>query len=154
VSSTIYSGTQAAGADLKPFEETGFGEFLGSAQKALAPSDQGHITTLASGVGSLLAFIPGSFLKGGAKLITLLGQSMGLGAEEARSRAEMARLEGKDVSPEQQFISQLGGLGIGVTELLPAERLFGTIKDVMRGVPKDKLDEFAPGLPQVSTSHC
>jgi hypothetical protein len=144
--SLAYTGARAAGADLIPFEKTGFGQALGSAQTALAPSDAGLVTQFGSGLGSLLSFIPGGLLKGGIGLATRLTQAGSVGSEEARSRAEQARLEGKDVSAGQQLLSQLGGTVVGFSELAPVERLTKPLQAVLRGVPISKADEIAPGL--------
>ena len=127
IASLGYTGVRAAGADLVPFEQTGVGQALSRAQTALAPSDAGMITQFGSGLGSLLSFIPGGMLKGGVGLATRLTQAGAVGSEEARSRAEQARLEGKDVSAGQQFTSQLLGTGVGFTELAPVERLTGPL---------------------------
>jgi hypothetical protein len=144
--SLAYTGARAAGADLIPFEKTGFGQALSSAQTALAPSDAGMVTQFGSGLGSLLSFIPGGMLKGGIGLAARLTQAGATGSEEARSRAEQARLEGKDVSAGQQLLSQLGGTAVGFTELAPVERLTKPLQAVLRGVPISKADEIAPGL--------
>ena len=146
ITSLGYTGARAAGAELAPFEKTEFGQALGRAQTALAPSDAGMITQFGGGLGSLLSFIPGGFLKGGLGLATRLTQAGAVGSEEARSRAEQAVLEGKTVSPTQQFQSQLMGTGIGFTELLPVERLSDPIKAVLRGIPASEADKIAPGL--------
>jgi hypothetical protein len=144
--SLAYTGARAAGADLIPFEKTGFGQALSSAQTALAPSDAGMVTQFGSGLGSLLSFIPGGLLKGGIGLATRLTQAGSVGSEEARSRAEQARLEGKDVTAGQQLLSQLGGTAVGFSELAPVERLTKPLQAVLRGVPISKADEIAPGL--------
>jgi hypothetical protein len=141
-----YTGARAAGAELAPFEKTEFGQALGRAQTALAPSDAGMITQFGGGLGSLLSFIPGGVLKGGVGLATRLTQAGAVGSEEARSRAEQAALEGKAVSPGQQFQSQLMGTGVGFTELAPVERLAGPLKAVLRGIPVSEADKIAPGL--------
>jgi hypothetical protein len=146
IASLGYTGARAAGADLIPFEQTGVGQALGKAQTALAPSDAGMITQFGSGVGSLLSFIPGGMLKGGIGLATRFTQAGATGSEEARSRAEQARLEGKDVTAGQQLLSQLGGTAVGFSELAPLERLTKPLQAVLRGVPISKADEIAPGL--------
>ena len=141
-----YTGARAAGAELAPFEKTEFGQALGRAQTALAPSDAGMITQFGGGLGSLLSFIPGGVLKGGLGLATRLTQAGAVGSEEARSRAEQAALEGKAVSPGQQLQAQLMGTGVGFTELAPVERLAGPLKAVLRGIPASEADKIAPGL--------
>jgi hypothetical protein len=104
------------------------------------------ITQFGSGLGSLLSFIPGGMLKGGIGLATRFTQAGATGSEEARSRAEQARLEGKDVTAGQQLLSQLGGTAVGFSELAPLERLTKPLQAVLRGVPISKADEIAPGL--------
>jgi hypothetical protein len=143
--SLAYTGARAAGAELKPFEETFAGEKLGQAQSYLAP-DPGLINQFGGGVGSLLSFVPGALLKGGTKALTLGAQSMGVGSEEARARAEQAQLEGIEVSPEQQFGAQVGGTAIGLTELLPVQRLVDPIKAVLGGLNKTDAERLAPGI--------
>jgi len=141
-----YTGARAAGAELAPFEKTEFGQALGRAQTALAPSDAGMITQFGGGLGSLLSFIPGGVLKGGVGLATRLTQAGAVGSEEARSRAEQATLEGKEVSPGQQLQAQLMGTGVGFTELAPVERLAKPLQAVLRGIPASEADKIAPGL--------
>ena len=145
--STVYTGARAAGADLTPFEKTAFGKGLASAQTALAPSDEGLVTQFGSGLGSLLSYIPGGILKGGIGLAAKLGQAGGVGAEEARSRAEQARLEGQaDATAGQEFAAQLGGTAVGFSELAPVRLLTKPIEQILRGVPKSQADLIAPGL--------
>jgi hypothetical protein len=145
--STVYTGARAAGADLTPFEKTAVGKGLASAQTALAPSDEGLVTQFGSGLGSLLSYIPGGILKGGIGLAAKLGQAGGVGAEEARSRAEQARLEGQaDATAGQEFAAQLGGTAVGFSELAPVRLLTKPIEQILRGVPKSQADLIAPGL--------
>jgi hypothetical protein len=145
--STVYTGARAAGADLTPFEKTAVGKGLASAQTALAPSDEGLITQFGSGLGSLLSYIPGGLLKGGIGLAAKLGQAGSVGAEEARSRAEQARLEGQaDATAGQEFAAQLGGTAVGFSELAPVKLLTRPIEQILRGVPKSQADLIAPGL--------
>lgn len=147
VSSLAYTGARAAGADITPFEQTGFGKGLSAAQTYLAPSDEGLITQGAGGLGSLLSYIPGGLLKGGLKLATLGTQAMGMGSEEARSRAEQARLSGEaDATAGQQFVSQIGGSGVGLTELAPLGRLMKPLEAIFGGIKKSDAEKIAPGL--------
>jgi hypothetical protein len=142
-----YTGARAAGADMVPFEQTGVGQTLASAQKALAPSDEGLITQFGGGLGSLLSFIPGGLLKGGIGLATKLTQAGGVGSEEARARAEEARVLGEaDATAGQQFLAQLGGTGVGLTELAPLKFLTDPIEQILRGTPKSLADVIAPTL--------
>lgn len=147
IASLGYTGARAAGADMVPFEQTGVGQALGRAQTALAPSDEGLITQFGSGLGSLLSFIPGGLLKGGIGLATKLTQAGGVGSEEARARAEEARVLGEaDATAGQQFVAQLGGTGVGFSELLPLKFLTEPIEQILRGVPKSQADLIAPTL--------
>jgi hypothetical protein len=144
-SSLAYTGAQAAGMEGKPFEETGFGKSLGKAQAALAPG-QGTISEFGGGVGSMLSFLPGGLLKGGLGLATRLAQTGAVGSEEARQRADQARLQGIDVSAGDKLSAQLGGTAVGFTELAPLERIANPLRAVLRGIPASKADEIAPGL--------
>lgn len=146
IASLGYTGARAAGAELAPFEQTALGRGLSQAQTYLAPKDEGAITQVAGGIGSLASFIPGALLKGGIKAATLGAQAMGLGSEEARARTEQARLEGKDVSAQQQLLAQTGGAGVGLTELAPVERLAGPLRALFRGIKPDDAARIAPGL--------
>ena len=143
--SLAYTGAQAAGMEGKPFEETGFGKSLGKAQAALAPG-QGTISEFGGGVGSMLSFLPGGLLKGGLGLATRLAQTGAVGSEEARQRADQARLEGINVGAGDKLLSQLGGTAVGFTELAPLERIANPLRAVLRGIPASKADEIAPGL--------
>jgi hypothetical protein len=71
----------------------------------------------------------------------------GLGAEEARGRVEEARAEGIEVTPGQEFTSQLGGMALLVLATsLPIERLTEPLQAVLRGVKKSDAEMIAPGL--------
>ena len=144
-SSLAYTGAQAAGMEGKPFEETAFGKSLGKAQAALAPG-QGTISEFGGGVGSMLSFLPGGLLKGGIGLATKLAQTGAVGSEEARQRADQARLQGIDVSAGDRLTAQLGGTAVGFTELAPLERIASPLRAVLRGIPASRADEIAPGL--------
>lgn len=143
--SLAYTGAQAAGMEGKPFEETGFGKSLGKAQAALAPG-QGTISEFGGGVGSMLSFLPGGLLKGGLGLATRLAQTGAVGSEEARQRADQARLQGIDISAGDKALAQLSGTAVGFTELAPLERIANPLRAVLRGIPASKADEIAPGL--------
>jgi hypothetical protein len=145
--STGYTGLRAAGMELDPFAETAVGKGLAGVQESLAP-DYGTVSQFAGALGGLGSFIvPGTAIaKGLGRATTLGGMATGLGAEEARSRVEQARAEGIEVTPGQEFTSQLGGLGIGLTELAPIERLTGPLQAVLRGVKKSDAEMIAPGL--------
>ena len=145
--STGYTGLRAAGMELDPFAETAVGKGLAGIQEYLAP-DYGTVSEFAGALGGLGSFIvPGAAMaKGLGRAATLGGMATGLGAEEARSRVEQARMEGIEVTPEQEFTSQLGGTAIGLTELAPIERLTGPLQAVLRGIKKSDADMIAPGL--------
>jgi hypothetical protein len=145
--STGYTGLRAAGMELDPFAETAVGKGLAGVQEYLAP-DYGTVSQFAGALGGLGSFlVPGAALaKGLGRTATLGGMATGLGAEEARSRVEQARAEGIEVTPGQEFTSQLGGSVIGLTELAPIERLTGPLQAVLRGVKKSDAEMIAPGL--------
>jgi hypothetical protein len=103
--------------------------------------------SLQGGLGSLLSYIPGGLLKGGIGLATRLTQAGASGSEEARARAEEARVLGEaDATAGQQFGSQLLGTGTGFSELLPIQNLIRPVQAVLRGVPASQADAIAPGL--------
>jgi hypothetical protein len=145
--STGYTGLRAAGVEMDPFAETAVGKGLAGIQESLAPG-YGTISQFTGAVGGLGSFlVPGVALaKGVGRAATLGGMATGLGAEEARGRVEEARAEGIEVTPGQEFTSQLGGTVIGLTELAPIERLTGPLQAVLRGVKKSDADMIAPGL--------
>jgi hypothetical protein len=145
--STGYTGLRAAGVEMDPFAETAVGKGLAGIQESLAPG-YGTISQFTGAVGGLGSFlVPGALLaKGLGRAATLGGMATGLGAEEARGRVEEARAEGIEVTPGQEFTSQLGGTAIGLTELAPIERLTGPLQAVLRGVKKSDADMIAPGL--------
>jgi hypothetical protein len=145
--STGYTGLRAAGVEMDPFAETAVGKGLAEIQESLAPG-YGTISQFTGAVGGLGSFlVPGVALaKGVGRAATLGGMATGLGAEEARGRVEEARAEGIEVTPGQEFTSQLGGTAIGLTELAPIERLTGPLQAVLRGVKKSDADMIAPGL--------
>jgi hypothetical protein len=132
---------------MDPFAETAVGKGLAGIQESLAPG-YGTISQFTGAVGGLGSFlVPGALLaKGLGRAATLGGMATGLGAEEARGRVEEARAEGIEVTPGQEFTSQLGGTAIGLTELAPIERLTGPLQAVLRGVKKSDADMIAPGL--------
>jgi hypothetical protein len=145
--STGYTGLRAAGVEMDPFAETAVGKGLAGIQESLAPG-YGTISQFTGAVGGLGSFlVPGVALaKGVGRAATLGGMATGLGAEEARGRVEEARAEGIEVTPGQEFTSQLGGTVVGLTELAPIERLTGPLQAVLRGVKKSDADMIAPGL--------
>jgi hypothetical protein len=145
--STGYTGLRAAGVEMDPFAETAVGKGLAGIQESLAPG-YGTISQFTGAVGGLGSFlVPGALLaKGLGRAATLGGMATGLGAEEARGRVEEARAEGIEVTPGQEFTSQLGGTAIGLTELAPIERLTGPLQAVLRGVKKSDAEMIAPGL--------
>ena len=145
-SSLAYNAARAADPSMARFEDTGFGKKLAKAQEYLAPDDNGLITQAASGLGSLLSFIPGGLAKGALKVASLVGQSTSLASEEARARADQATLEGKPVSAKQQLTSQLMAAPTGLLELIPAERLARPIKAIFSKVKIDDIEQYAPTI--------
>jgi hypothetical protein len=145
--SGVYTGLRAAGMELDPFSETSVGKGLASAQEYLAPG-YGTASQFVGGLGGLTSLlVPGTLMaKGLARTATLGGMATGLGAEEARGRVEEARAEGIEVTPGQEFTSQLGGGVIGIGDLAPIERLTKPLQAVLRGVKKSDADMIAPGL--------
>jgi hypothetical protein len=133
-----YAVARYAMPDLKPFEETAFGKTITSAEKALAPSDEGYVTQVAGGLGSVLSMLgPQALLRGvgttgrlatglapKAGVPVAVGQTTGLGIEEARQRAAIERAEGAGPTPGEELAALTLGAPIGLTELLPIERLF------------------------------
>ncbi len=141
-----YAGARYFMPELKPFEETGFGKQIVSAEKYLAPSDEGVVTQLAGGLGSFASILgpqvalrglgaAGRFAGMAPRAATPVGvaQTMGLGTEEARQRVEVARGDKIDVTPGQELGSLAVGAGIGLTELLPVQRLFKGIDKTLSG---------------------
>jgi hypothetical protein len=145
--SGVYTGLRAAGMELDPFSETSVGKGLASAQEYLAPG-YGTASQFFGGLGGLTSLlVPGTLMaKGLARTATLGGMATGLGAEEARGRVEEARAEGIEVTPGQEFTSQLGGGVIGIGDLAPIERLTKPLQAVLRGVKKSDAEMIAPGL--------
>jgi hypothetical protein len=145
--SGVYTGLRAAGMELDPFSETSVGKGLASAQEYLAPG-YGTVSQFVGGLGGLTSLlVPGTLMaKGLARTATLGGMATGLGAEEARGRVEEARAEGIEVTPGQEFTSQLGGGVIGIGDLAPIERLTKPLQAVLRGVKKSDAEMIAPGL--------
>jgi hypothetical protein len=145
--SGVYTGLRAAGMELDPFSETSVGKGLASAQEYLAPG-YGTASQFVGGLGGLTSLlVPGTLMaKGLARTATLGGMATGLGAEEARGRVEEARAEGIEVTPGQEFTSQLGGGVIGIGDLAPIERLTKPLQAVLRGVKKSDAEMIAPGL--------
>jgi hypothetical protein len=144
LASLAYSGARATDPAMARFEETGVGKALAGAQEYLAPSDTGIITQLGAGIGSAASFIPGGLLKGGLKLATLAGQAAGIGSEEARQRAEQATLEGKPVTAGEQFTAQTLAVPVGLSELVPIQRVVRPLKAVLSKVKASDIEKYAP----------
>lgn len=133
-----YAAARYIAPGLKPFEETAFGKTITQAEQALAPGDEGYITQVAGGLGSFASmFGPQALLRGvgtAGRLATgiapragtpvALAQTTGLGVEQARQAAASARAEGIEVTPGQELAALAIGAPIGLTELLPVEKLF------------------------------
>lgn len=132
-----YAGARAAFPELAPFSETAVGRAITGAEEYFAPSDEGFITQVAGGLGSLASIAgPQVALRGlgaagrfggfapRAAAPVGVAQTAGLGAGEARQRVEIAREEGIDVTPGQELAALGVGVPIGLLELMPVERLF------------------------------
>ena len=93
---------------------------------------------LGDGLGSFASFfIPGT---GAAKVASIFGAgakgvqaaslggagfvAVGSGVSQSQRNIERAIALGEDVSDSDIIASRLGGVGIGITELIPAQRLF------------------------------
>ena len=98
-----------------------------------------YTTMLGEGLGSFASFfIPGT---GAGKLASIFGAgakgiqaasmagalpvAVGSGVSQAERNIERAIELGEDVSDSDIIASRFGGAGIGVTELIPAQKLFG-----------------------------
>jgi hypothetical protein len=157
-----YAGARYFMPELKPFEQTGFGQAITGAERYLAPNDEGVVTQLAGGLGSFASILgPQALLRGvgtagrfagmapRAAAPVAVAQTAGLGAEEARQRVEIARGEGKTVTPGEEFAALSVGVPIGLTELLPVERLFRGLDKTLSGAVKlDIANYIKRGLAQ------
>jgi hypothetical protein len=144
-----YAGARYLMPEMKPFEQTGFGQAITGAERYLAPSDEGVVTQLAGGLGSFASILgPQALLRGVGTVGRFAGmapraatpvavaQTAGLGAEEARQRVEIARGEGKTVTPGEELGALSVGVPIGLTELLPVEKLFRGLDKTLSGAVK------------------
>jgi len=78
-----------------------------------------------------------------------VAQTAGLGAEEARQRVEIARGDQIDVTPGQELAALATGVPIGLTELLPVEKLFRGLDKTLSGAVKlDIANYIKRGLAQ------
>jgi len=82
---------------------------------------------------SKIAGVPflGKTLRGAPRRVETLGAAaiaVPMGISEQGQRLEQARKEGEEVGTVREFISELGGAGIGLTELLPVERLLKGVR--------------------------
>jgi hypothetical protein len=157
-----YAGARYFMPELKPFEQTGFGQAITGAERYLAPSDEGVVTQLAGGLGSFASILgPQVLLRGvgtagrfagmapRAAAPVAVAQTAGLGAEEARQRVEIARGEGKTVTPGEELSALSVGVPIGLTELLPVEKLFRGLDKTLSGAVKlDIANYIKRGLAQ------
>lgn len=157
-----YAGARYFMPELKPFEQTGFGQAITGAERYLAPSDEGVVTQLAGGLGSFASILgPQALLRGVGTVGRFAGmapraaapvavaQTAGLGAEEARQRIEIARGEGKTVTPGEELAALSVGVPIGLTELLPVEKLFRGLDKTLSGAVKlDIANYIKRGLAQ------
>lgn len=157
-----YAGARYFMPELKPFEQTGFGQAITGAERYLAPSDEGVVTQLAGGLGSFASILgPQVALRGlgtagrfagmapRAAVPVAVAQTAGLGTEEARQRVEIARGEGKTVTPGEELAALSVGVPIGLTELLPVEKLFRGLDKTLSGAVKlDIANYIKRGLAQ------
>lgn len=141
-----YAGARYISPELPPFEQTGFGKAITGAEQYLAPSDEGVITQVVGGLGSVASLLgPQVALRGlgaagrfagvapRAAMPVGVAQTAGLGAEEARQRVEIARGDKIDVTPGQELEALAIGVPIGLTELLPVEKLFRGLDKTLSG---------------------
>lgn len=141
-----YAGARYISPELPPFEKTGFGKAITGAEQYLAPSDEGVITQVVGGLGSVASLLgPQVALRGlgaagrfagvapRAAMPVGVAQTAGLGAEEARQRVEIARGDKIDVTPGQELEALAIGVPIGLTELLPVEKLFRGLDKTLSG---------------------
>ena len=82
---------------------------------------------------SKIAGVPflGKTLRGAPRRVETLGAAaiaVPMGISEQGQRLEQARKEGEEIGTVREFISELGGAGIGLTELLPVERLLKGVR--------------------------
>jgi Large polyvalent protein associated domain 38/ADP-Ribosyltransferase in polyvalent proteins len=157
-----YAGARYFMPELKPFEQTGFGQAITGAERYLAPSDEGVVTQLAGGLGSFASILgPQVALRGlgtagrfagmapRAAMPVAVAQTAGLGVEEARQRVEIARGDNITVTPGQELASLSVGVPIGLTELLPVEKLFRGLDKTLSGAVKlDIANYIKRGLAQ------
>lgn len=157
-----YAGARYFMPELKPFERTGFGQAITGAERYLAPSDEGVVTQLVRGLGSLASILgPQIALRGlgaagrfagmapRAAAPVAVAQTAGLGAEEARQRVEIARGEGKTVTPGEELAALSVGAAIGLTELPPVAKLFRGLDKTLSGAVKlDIANYIKRGLAQ------
>lgn len=157
-----YAGVRYFMPELKPFEQTGFGQAITGAERYLAPSDEGVVTQLAGGLGSFASILgPQVALRGlgtagrfagmapRAAAPVAVAQTAGLGVEEARQRVEIARGDKINVTPGEELAALSVGVPIGLTELLPVEKLFRGLDKTLSGAVKlDIANYIKRGLAQ------
>ena len=157
-----YAGARYFMPDMKPFEETGFGKAITSAEQYLAPNDEGVVTQLAGGLGSFASMLgPQYVLRGVGTVGRFAGmapraatpfavaQSGGLGVEEARQRVQIAKGQGVNVTPGEELAALSVGVPIGFTEMLPVEKLFRGLDNTLSGAVKlDIANYLKRGLAQ------
>lgn len=90
------------------------------------------LANLGSGIGSIAAFAGPAIATGGLGPAASLGASAAAGAlsgvGEQAVRMDDIREAGGEVTPEEEAIAMLGGLGIGLTEAAPVGRVAGRIR--------------------------
>ena len=129
------------GAD-KRYEDTyvsKLGEGLGSFASFFVPSTLAAKSVGAIGKGGK-ALSQAERAKEGAKRATYTAGAIAapIGVSEQTDRIREAEELGEEVSFGEKKFAQLAGLGVGLTELLPAERLF----KILRRVPKSTGQEL------------
>ena len=150
-----YAGARYISPELPPFEKTGFGKAITGTEQYLAPSDEGVITQVAGGLGSVASMIGPQFALRGlgaagrfagvaprAAMPVRVAQTAGLGAEEARQQVEIARGDKIDVTPGQELEALAIGVPIGFTELLPVEKLFRGLDKTLSGDVKLTISNY------------
>ena len=120
---------------------------LNDADKAIfeaLPTDDSTASTVGQALGSMMSFfVPGAAIIRGASVAGRVagragttGLAVGLGTDEQQARIEAYRSQGGVVSDSDERMARILGGVIGLSELLPLERLF-------RYIPKNikKTDE-------------
>ena len=110
-----------------------------SAVKRNPDYDENYWLKLVEGGGSIVPFVAGGFGKqilerqGSKYLANAIMPAIAAptGISTQSELIDMARAEGKDVSIGQELLSETVGAGIGLTEIIPIEKIFS-------GIPKSR----------------